>query len=76
LILIVVALVFLGADAVSFAGTGGELTVRNLDMVWGIARVPTVWLDSRAGVQNHAFHGAGDLFLLALPAWAATGVLG
>ena len=36
LILIVAALVFLGADAVSSLERGGELTVRNLDAVWGM----------------------------------------
>ena len=34
LILIVIALMLLGADAVTSLEKGGELTVRSLDMVW------------------------------------------
>jgi len=76
LILIVAALVFLGADAVSSLERGGELVVRNLDSVWGM-------IDSRSLVgfkswaQNHAAFMAQAVYSsLALPAWAATGVLG
>ena len=36
-ILIVAALLFLGADAVSSLERGGELTVRSLDSIWGMA---------------------------------------
>ena len=36
LILIVAALMLLGADAVASLERGGELTVRNLGTVWGL----------------------------------------
>ena len=76
LILIVAALVFLGADAVSSLERGGDLTVRNLDAVWGVIDSGSLaWFKS--WVQNHAAFMAQAVYSsLALPAWAATGVLG
>jgi hypothetical protein len=76
LILIVAALLFLGADAVSSLERGGELTVRSLDMVWGMIE-PRSLLAFKSWVQNHAAGVAQGVYSsLALPAWAATGVLG
>jgi hypothetical protein len=76
LILIVAALLFLGADAVSSLERGGELTVRNLDAVWGMIDAHSL-AAFKSGVQNHAaFMAQGVYSSLALPAWAATGVLG
>jgi hypothetical protein len=76
LILIVAALVFLGADAVSSLERGGELTVRNLDSVWGMLS-PHGLAQFKSWVQNHAAFMAQEVYSsLALPAWAATGVLG
>jgi hypothetical protein len=76
LILIVAALLFLGADAVSSLERGGELTVRNLDAVWGMIH-PSSLVGFKSWVQNHAAFMAQAVYSsLALPAWAATGVLG
>jgi len=76
LILIVAALLFLGADAVSSLERGGELTVRTLDMVWGML-APDNLLAFKSWVQNHAAFMAQVVYSsLALPAWAATDVLG
>jgi hypothetical protein len=76
LLLIVAALLFLGADAVSSLERGGELTVRNLDAVWGML-APHSLVAFKSGVQNHAAFMAQAVYSsLALPAWAATGVLG
>ena len=76
LILIVAALLFLGADAVSSLERGGELTVRSLDMVWGMANAPSL-LMFKSWVQNHAaFMAQGVYSSLAMPAWAVTGVVG
>ena len=76
LILIVAALVFLGADAVSSLERGGELTVRNLDVIWGMLS-PRSLVQFKSWVQNHAaFMAQGVYSSLALTAWAATGVLG
>lgn len=76
LILIVAALVFLGADAVSSLERGGELTVRSLDLVWGMLG-PRSLIGFKSWVQNHAaFMAQGVYSSLALPAWAATCVVG
>jgi hypothetical protein len=76
LILIVAALLFLGADAVSSLERGGELTVRSLDMIWGML-APASLVGFKSWVQNHAAGVAQGVYSsLALPAWAATGVLG
>lgn len=76
LILIVIALLLLGADAVSSLERGGELVVRSLGNVWGILNQQS--LDAlKFWVQNHAPSLAQGVYsFLALPGWAATGVLG
>ena len=76
LLLIVVALMLLGADAVSSLERGGELTVRNLGTVWGLLH-PASLVRFKDWIQNHAvFMAHGVYSFLALPGWAATGVLG
>lgn len=76
LILIVAALLFLGADAVTSLERGGDLTVRSLGTIWGQLHQPS--LDaSKSWVQNHAEFMAQAVYsALALPAWAVTGVIG
>jgi len=77
LILVVAALMLLGADAVTSLENGGKITVRSLDQVWG--------LFDHGG--NEAFHAWCNAHLWAfltkgvnavtgLPGWAATGVPG
>jgi hypothetical protein len=76
LILIVAALVFLGADAVSSLERGGELTVRSLDSIWGMVNATSL-LGFKSWVQNNlAFMAQGVYSSLAMPAWAITGVVG
>jgi len=76
LILIVAALMLLGADAVTSLERGGELTVRSLGTIWGLIHQHS--LDGfKSWVQNHlSFMAQGIYSALALPGWAATGVLG
>ena len=76
LVLIVIALMLLGADAVTSLERGGELTVRSLGTVWGILHPAS--LDAfKSWVQHHAAVVAQGVYsFLALPGWAATGVLG
>ena len=76
LVLIVIALLLLGADAVTSLERGGELVVRSLGTVWGILNQHS--LDAfKSWVQNHAPAMAQGVYsFLALPGWAATGVLG
>jgi hypothetical protein len=76
LLLIVIALMLLGADAVSSLERGGELTVRTLGTVWG-ALHPASLIQFKDWMQNHAPAMAHGVYsFLALPGWAATGVLG
>jgi hypothetical protein len=76
LILIVAALTLLGADAVTSLERGGELTVRSLGTIWGMVHQHS--LDGfKSWAQNHLpFMAQGIYSALALPGWAATGVLG
>jgi hypothetical protein len=76
LFLIVAALMLLGADAVSSLERQGELTVRSLGTIWGILNQHS--LDAfKSWIQNHAAFMAQAVYSsLALPGWAATGVLG
>jgi lipopolysaccharide export LptBFGC system permease protein LptF len=76
LILIVIALMLLGADAVTSLERGGELTVRSLGTIWGLLHHAS--LDSfKSWVQNRLpFMAQGVYSALALPGWAATGVIG
>ena len=76
LLLIVIALMLLGADAVTSLEKGGEITVRSLGMVWGMFSQAT--LDGfKSWMQNHAAFAAQFVYsALALPGWSVTGVLG
>ena len=76
LILIVTALMLLGADAVTSLEKGGELTVRSLGMVWAIARRRQRWTPSRTGCRTMLPSWRRRLFLPGAAGWAATGVLG
>ena len=77
LILIVGALMLLGADAVTSLERGGEITVRSVAQVWA--------LFSKAGMESFkawtqhnlpAFLAQGVYSVLAVPGWSITGVLG
>ncbi|HEY5338434.1 MAG TPA: hypothetical protein VIJ85_09540 [Rhizomicrobium sp.] len=77
LILIVIALMLLGADVLTSLEKGGVITVRSIDQVW-----MTVYAAGDAGFKNwlnHAMPGvvAGAVgAVLRLPGWAVFGVLG
>jgi hypothetical protein len=76
LILIVLALMLLGADAVTSLEKGGELTVRSLGTVWAI--IDANGLNNFKSWMQHylPFFAQGVYSALALPGWAVTGVLG
>jgi hypothetical protein len=76
LILIVAALVFLGADTVSSLEGRGDLTVRSLNTIWSMLDAQGLnafksWVQNMSPAMAQALYSA-----LALPAWAVTGVLG
>jgi hypothetical protein len=76
LVLIIAALMLLGADAVTSLEKGGDVTVRSLSTVWGLLDPGS--LDGfKAWVQNHAAFAAQFVYsALGLPGWSITGVLG
>lgn len=77
LILVVSALMLLGADVVSSLENGGKIIVRSLDQVWTMFDKPGVdafhaWLARHLpAVLAHAIDA-----IFTLPGWAATGVPG
>lgn len=76
LVLIVIALGLLGADAVTSLEKGGELTVRSLGTVWGLFD-PAGLDHSKSWVHDHAPALAQPLYsFLSLPGWGVTGVIG
>jgi hypothetical protein len=77
LILVVAALMLLGADAVTSLEKGGEITVRSLDQVWALFDKAgpiafKAWLGHTLPSPVPSWIGA----VLALPGWAVTGVPG
>jgi hypothetical protein len=76
LVLVVVALMLLGADAVTSLEKGGEITVRSLGTIWALLDKASI--DGfKAWVQHHAsFAAQGVYSSLALPGWAVSGVVG
>jgi hypothetical protein len=76
LVLIVIALMLLGADAVTSLEKGGYVTVRNLGTVWALLDKGS--LDAfKNWVQNHAAFMAQFIYsALTLPGWSVTGVIG
>ena len=76
LFLILLALMLLGADAVSSLEKGGEITVRSLDTVWGIINSDSLerfksWVQHDLPFLARAVYSS-----LALPGWAVAGVIG
>jgi hypothetical protein len=77
LVLVVAALMLLGADAISSLENGGKIIVRSLDQVWTLFDKTGVeafhaWLDRH--LPAVVAHGVAAIFTL--PGWAATGVPG
>jgi hypothetical protein len=76
LILIVCALMLLGADAITSLERGGELTVRSLGAVWG--SLDAASLESfKIWLHDHARFAAQPVYsFLSSPGWGITGVIG
>ena len=77
LVLIVIALMLLGADMVTSLSKGGQIAVRSIEQVWRFLSAGSV-----AATKAWVEHALPSLLrgwfysVLALPAWALTGVLG
>lgn len=76
LILIVIALMLLGADALTSLEKGGALTVRSLDTVWAILDPHSLTL-FKVWLHDHARFAAQPVYsFLSSPGWGVTGVVG
>lgn len=77
LILIVFALMLLGADLITSLEKGGVITVRSIEQVWALFNKHSEV--AFAGWLQHSLPApvsGGIAAVLHLPAWALTGVLG
>jgi hypothetical protein len=77
LILIVLALLLLGADIVTSLEKGGQITVRSIEQVWGLFSKGGVvsfktWLEHTLPVPLPGWIEA----VLRIPAWGLSGVIG
>lgn len=76
LVLIVIALALLGADAVASLENGGVLTVHSLDELWTMVDAASLahfkaWLHDHAGTIAQPVYS-----FLSSPGWGVTGVVG
>jgi hypothetical protein len=77
LLLIVMALMLLGADLITSLEKGGVLTVRSIEQVWGLfARNSEAAFLTWLPRAMPAVAAGWVATLLSLPAWGPTGVLG
>jgi len=77
LLLIVAALLLLGADVVTSLDKGGELTVRSVEQLWSM--LSKQGADAFIAWTAHELPPAAAqavLTVLHLPGWAITGVMG
>lgn len=77
LVLIVFALMMLGADFITSLEKGGTITVRSIDQVWALFNKHSeaafaAWLQHKLPATIAGWVGS----VLSLPAWSLTGVLG
>lgn len=77
LVLIVVALMLLGADLITTLEKGGQIAVRSVDQVWALIDKGSLdglksWLEATLPSPLPGWIYS----LFALPAWGITGVLG
>ncbi len=77
LILIVVAIMLLGADIVTSLEHGGQITVRSVDQVWALLgkggdAAFKSWVDK----HFPAFLAGWTYSTMALPGWGVSGVIG
>ena len=76
LIMIVAALILLGADALTSLERGGEITVRSFGVVWA-ALNPASLNHFKDWVQHYLpFMAQGVYSALTIPGWGLIGVVG
>jgi len=76
LVMIVAALVLLGADALTSLEKGGEITVRSLGLIWSLVDAGSL-AAFKDWAQHHAPFLAQTIYsALAMPGWGLIGVVG
>ena len=76
LLLIVIALLLLGADAITSLERGGELTVRSVDTIW-LLLAPKSLEAFKVWLHDNAYFAAQPVYsFLAMPGWGLSGVVG
>ena len=77
LVLIVIALMLLGADVLTSLEKGGIITVRSIDQVWMIVdKAGDASFKAWLAKDLPAFVTSGFNAIIALPGWAVSGVIG
>jgi hypothetical protein len=77
LVLIVLALMLLGADVLTSLEKGGVITVRSIDQVWLIVdKAGDASFKAWLAKDLPAFVTSGFNTVIALPGWAVSGVIG
>lgn len=77
LVLIVIALMLLGADVLTSLEHGGVITVRSIDQVWQmIDKSGDAWFKAWLALNLPAFVSTAFNAIIALPGWAVFGVIG
>jgi hypothetical protein len=77
LVLIVLALMLLGADVLTSLEKGGVITVRSIDQVWMIIdKSGDAWFKAWLAKDLPAFVSSALNAIIALPGWAVSGVIG
>ena len=77
LILVVAALMLLGADAVTSLEKGGQIYVRSLETVWALFDKGAVDAFKAWNMANlPGFLSQGIAVVLRFPGWSVTGVIG
>jgi hypothetical protein len=76
LVLIVTALVLLGADTLTSLEKGGEITVRSLGLIWSLLEPTSLALFKGWVQHNMPFLAQTVYSALAMPGWGLIGVVG
>lgn len=77
LVLIVIAIMLLGADIITSLEHGGQIAVRSIDQVWAIVgRGGDAAFKSWVDKHFPAFLAGWTYSVMALPGWGVSGVIG
>jgi hypothetical protein len=77
LILIVIAIMLLGADIITSLEHGGQITVRSIDQAWAlVSKAGDAGFKSWIDRNFPSFLAGWTYSVMALPGWGVSGVIG